>query len=80
MHDYYTGLDQTSFSVIANFPVNRHQAGKDLARDFKEISQGVWELRLAQPIRALPSADLTVSVKDQEGNLARIFRSFTVSP
>jgi hypothetical protein len=78
MHDYYSGLDLATFEVVADFPVDGMPAGKNLAAKFKPKSQGVWELKLAQPIRRLPRAKLTVAVKDRQGNLSRIERTFSV--
>src|SRR5262249_26607235 len=78
MHDYYTGLDMASFHVVADFPVNGVPAGQDLAGQFKETSPGAWELRLAQPIRALAKGKLTASVRDRQGNVERVRRTFVV--
>jgi hypothetical protein len=78
MHDYYTGLDPDSFQVVADFPVDGVQAGQNLAARFKPKSQGIWEWRLGEPITKLPRGMLTVSVKDRQGNVARIERTFAV--
>jgi len=77
-HDYYTGLDMESFTVTADFAVNDIKLGENLAPIFKPLSHGVWELRLAKPIKDLPRAAVVVSVKDKQGNLSRIERKFTV--
>src|SRR5262249_17344956 len=53
MHDYYSGLDADSFEVIADFPVDGVEAGKNLAPKFKPKSEGVWELKLTRPITDL---------------------------
>jgi hypothetical protein len=42
--------------------------------------QGVWYLRLKEPIRELNRGVLIVTVKDREGNETRIERTFSVSP
>jgi hypothetical protein len=78
MHDYYTGLDMDSFSVVADFPVEGAPAGTNLASKFREKTQGVWELKLAKPITELAKGKLTVSVKDRQGNVSRIERTFSV--
>ena len=77
-HDYYTGLDPDSFTVTADFLVNGIKPGENLASRSKPLSQGVWELKLARPINDLPRGTLVVSVKDKQGNLSHIERSFTV--
>jgi hypothetical protein len=53
-------------------------AGQDLAPRFKEIHQGVWELKLATPITERAKGQLTVSVKDRQGNVSRIERTLSV--
>jgi hypothetical protein len=77
-HDYYSGLDAKAFTVTAGFEVNGVAAGENLASKFKPLSQGVWELKLDRPVKDLPGAALTVSVKDQQGNVSRIERTFSV--
>src|SRR5262245_6475505 len=78
MHDDYTGLAMSSFEVTSDVAVDGVAAGQNLAAKFREKSQGVWELKLAQPIRALPKGKLTVSVKDRQGNVSRMERTFSV--
>jgi Hydrazine synthase alpha subunit middle domain len=78
MHDYGTGLDMDSFQVAADFALDRVDAGQNLAPKFKEKSPGVWELTLSKPLTQLPKSKLTVSVKDRQGNLTRIERTFAV--
>ena len=79
MHDYDSGLDLDSFSVTADFPVDGVAAGQNLASRFKPTTPGVREWKLAKPLANLPHATLTVSIKDRQGNLTRIVRSFSVA-
>jgi hypothetical protein len=79
-HDYYTGLDEGTLRVAADFPVDGAVPGTDLSARLATMSQGVWELRLDRPIRELQRGVLTVSVKDREGNETKIERTFSVSP
>jgi hypothetical protein len=78
MHDAGSGLDMTSFRVVADFAVDDVPAGTDLASKCKPTSQGVWELRLEKPIKELPQGVLTISVADRQGNISRIVRTFSV--
>jgi hypothetical protein len=78
MHDTYTGLDIGSFQAVADFPVDDVPAGENLASRFEPVAPGAWETRLVKPITELPRGQLTVSVKDREGNLTRIERTFQV--
>jgi len=79
MHDYDTGLDMDSFQVTADFALDGVAAGQNLASKFKAKTQGIWELTLAKPLTELPKGKLTVSVKDRQGNVTRIERSFAVA-
>lgn len=76
-HDYGTGLDAGSFTVIADFPVNGAPAGGNLAPAFKLLAPGVWELKLDKPMPDLRSGRIVLSVKDKQGNESRITRDFT---
>jgi hypothetical protein len=80
MHDYYTGLDPESFSVVADFPIDGLAAGEELAKKFRPLPGSRWELTLARPITELPRGKLTVSVRDRQGNTSRVERAFTVGP
>jgi hypothetical protein len=78
LHDYGSGLDLKSFSVVADFAVDDAPAGQNLAPRFRSTSQGVWELKLTKPIMSLASGRLTVSVKDQQGNESCVVRTVSV--
>jgi hypothetical protein len=78
MHDYNTGLDMDSFQVVADFTLAGRAAGENLASKFAAKSPGVWEWTLARPLTELPRGKLTVSVRDRQGNVTRIERTFGV--
>ena len=80
MHDYYTGLAPASFRVVADFEVDGRPAGENLAPLFAPAGDGVRVLKLETPVRRLGKGVLTVSVRDREGNLTRIERTFSVRP
>ena len=77
MHDYGTGLDESSFQVEADFEIEGIPAGENLASRFRPGSPGVWQLELSQPITALDRAKLTVSIKDHQGNLSKIEKTIS---
>jgi hypothetical protein len=79
MYDYSTGLDLDSFQVVADFPVDGNPAGENLAQSFKVLPDSRWELRLTRPITELPRSKLAVSIKDIQGNVTRIERTFSVA-
>jgi hypothetical protein len=76
MHDYGTGLDAASFAAVADFAVNGVAAGQNLAPKFKPLGGGVFELKLDAPL-SVKAGKLTVSVKDKQGNVTRIDRTFS---
>jgi len=79
MHDYATGLDLDTLTVAADFSVDGAKPGENLAPRFQPAGEGIWELKLSKPIPSLPRGTLTVSVKDRQGNLSRIERTFSVA-
>jgi hypothetical protein len=78
MHDYDSGLDLKTFKVTADFAIDGTKEGENLAPRFNAKSDGVWELRLANPMTALPQGKLNVEVRDRQGNVTRIERTLSV--
>lgn len=79
MYDYGSGLDLGSFTVTADFAIDGIPAGQNLAAKFKILPDNRWELKLANPLARLPKGKLTVSIKDKQGNLTKIERTFSVN-
>ena len=77
---YDTGLDVNSLQVVADFSLDGVAAGENLAAKLKPKSDGVWELAVGTPLAELAKGKLTVSVKDRQGNISRIERTFSVGP
>jgi hypothetical protein len=80
LHDYDSGLDLASFQVRADLVLDGIPAGTNLAEKFQPTAPGVWEWKLATPVADLSQGKLTVSVKDRQGNVTRLERSFSVTP
>ena len=78
MDDCYSGLDVASFTVTANFDFDGVSAGDNLSSRFKRLSDGVFEFQVMQEIKSLAGGTITVSIKDRQGNLSRIERTFSV--
>lgn len=78
MQDYYTGLDMSSFQVTADFKVNGTEPGKNLVSQFQAIGDGIWELKLTEAVTSLRRGQVSVSIKDRQGNTSRIERSFSI--
>ena len=79
LHDYGSGLNLESLSVVADFVVDGVLAGQNVATKFKPAAPGVWEWKLSQPLM-VKKGKLTVSVKDKQGNVTRIERTFAAGP
>jgi hypothetical protein len=79
MADAASGIDQSSFTVTADFAIDGAEPGREMATHFRETSPGVWEMRLKEPIRSLKQGKLAVQVADRERNVTRIERSFSVA-
>jgi len=54
-------------------------AGQNLAAKLRPTSPGVWELKLSRPLERLARGRIEVSVKDRQGNVTRIERTFAVA-
>ena len=61
---------------MADFALDGVAASENLAPKFKGKTTGVCELALSKPLTETPKRRLTVSVKDRQGNLTRIDRTF----
>jgi hypothetical protein len=72
----YGGLDAAGFEVVADFAVNGTPAGQNLAAKFQPVGPGVWRLPVSPAVR-VERGTLAVSVKDKQGNAARIERTFS---
>ena len=77
MYDY-RGLDASSLEVIADFAINGVAAGENLASKFQSTGDGIWELKLTEPLQ-MARGVLKVSVKDRQGNMTRIERTFSTT-
>ena len=75
-HDYGSGIDPASLSVVADFALDGIPAGQNLAVRFSPTGPGVREWKLSKPI-TIQKGKLTVSVKDKQGNITRIERTFS---
>jgi hypothetical protein len=79
-YDYDTKIIEKSFSVKADVEIDGVAAGQELADHFKPAGANVYEWKLSKAIVGLERATLTVSVKDGQGNVARVERTFMVKP
>ena len=78
MDDYYSGLDLETFQVTADFRIDEIAAGKNLARRFQKLPGGVFELKLNEALIPPVSGTITASVKDYQGNISTVVRTFSL--
>jgi len=74
----YGKLDFGGFKVSADFEIDGQPPGTRLSNKFQKVSEGVWEYRFVKPIAELKRGSINVSIPDQQGNIARIERTFRV--
>jgi len=77
--DCYTGLEKGSLTVKADVAIDGIAAGEELAGRFRERYSGVWEWQLSEPQSEFTDGTLTVAIKDRQGNVTRIERTFSVA-
>ena len=77
--DYYSGLDMPSLSARTNFELNGKQAGSELASSFVQTGDHIWTMYLSPAITDLRRGEITVSIKDKQGNITKIVRSFSIA-
>lgn len=77
--DYYSGIDDQTLSITADFNVNGRKAGEELLPQFSQTSDGVWETKLLKDLAKDQPFEITVSVKDKHGNEAKVKRKFVIS-
>jgi hypothetical protein len=76
--DAYTGIAPGSLSLKADFAVNGRAAGSELVDLAQAVGEGIYSITLTNPLVNQVGAHLFVEVADQQGNLTRIDRQFTV--
>jgi hypothetical protein len=76
--DYYSGLDIRSLSVRTNFTVNGKRAGVELAPLFTQTGDYIWTMPVSPAITGMQGGEIIVSIRDRQGNLTRIVRSFSI--
>jgi hypothetical protein len=77
--DANSGVAQATLSVTADFAVNGRPAGAQLADLAVSAGDGQYAIPLSAPLGQVTDRHVTVSVRDQQGNLATVNRAFTVA-
>jgi hypothetical protein len=74
LSDHGSGLDLSSFKVVASVAIDGLAAGENLAPVFRRASPGVWVLELKKPLPRAAGIRLDVAVRDRQGNWTRLVR------
>jgi hypothetical protein len=76
--DAHTGIDPSSLSISADFIVNGRPTGSELADLAAADGDGIYRIVLDAPIGDSVSGLVDAAIADNQGNITRVFRSFTV--
>ena len=74
LSDHGSGLDLSSFKVVASVALHGFAAGENLGPAFRRASLGVWVLELKKPLPRAVGIRFDVEVKDRQGNRTRLVR------
>jgi len=76
--DAYSGVNEVTLSIKADFSVNGSAAGAELVGQGSFIAPGIFSVPLQTPISNLSTSHLTVAVADYQGNTNRVDVRFWV--
>lgn len=77
--DGYTGIDLATLSITATVAINGQAPGTQLAGLFQPVAEGIYAIALTSPMTSVTDAHLHVQVADQQGNVTRVDRNFTIA-
>ena len=78
LFDYDTGIDPESLLVQADFELDGHAPGTNLASQFQPVGKSIWRWTFQSPLGELGEGTLSVSVRDQSGNITERVRTFSI--
>ncbi len=79
MADANSGIDVASISVTSDLVINGRPPGSELHDLAQIVGEGMYAITLSTPIAAVANAHIRVGVRDIQGNITRINRSFSVA-
>lgn len=77
--DANSGIEPGSLSIRASFDVGGRPPGEELADLALDRGDGVWEILLGAPLPPLTDAEVAAEVRDLQGNVTRVVRSFATA-
>lgn len=78
--DANSGIDLSSLSVRASFPIAGRSPGSELADLAVIAADSVWQLGFGSALPPLAEAHVWVEVADHQGNVTRVDRQFATLP
>ncbi len=76
--DADSGLNTSTLSIIADFPVNGTAAGTELKSQGTFVAPGIFSIPLNTPISNLATQHVTAAIADRQGNTNRVTVRFWV--
>jgi hypothetical protein len=74
--DANSGVDLATLSVLGSFEIGCQTPVKQLASQAVEVDDGIYEIQLPSSVRNATGGWVNVSVKDRQGNVTRVQRTF----
>jgi hypothetical protein len=76
--DAYTGIQPGSLSITATIAIAGRAPGAQLADLAQPTGDGIFTITLPAPLTSAPAARLYAEVRDGQGNVTRVVRSFSI--
>jgi len=76
--DANSGIDASTLSVVADVPMAGRAPGSELADLAATVGDGMYRIDVGAPLTAVADGLLLVEIADQQGNITRVARRFSV--
>ncbi|MCA9175731.1 MAG: hypothetical protein KDB14_14700 [Planctomycetales bacterium] len=83
VHDYDSGVELSTLEMTANFQVNQWEPGANLARHFRDLGDGRYQLPIDSmqwPVDAEARPTIRIRVRDRQGNWTTLERALARKP
>ncbi len=77
--DNLSGIDLATLSLTADFAVDGRPSGAELADLAVQTADNVWTVTWSEPLPPTASAKVRLEVRDVQGNVTRVERTFSVA-
>ena len=76
--DAYTGIASGTLSITSSVAINGRSPGAQLADLAVSVDDGVYVISISPPITSVRNAHVYASVRDVQGNVTRVDRSYSI--